>query len=271
MSTGLRRLWPVLLLGGAVRLHAQVLRTPAAAHAHARLDPVAVSATETTLLLTLTVDDGWHVSWRNPGETGLPTRFAWNLPAAVRVAHETWPVPTVTRTDAGVTHTLEGSVPWLFQVITDAAAPADRLVRVTIRYGVCREVCIPEQLTVDGVLPAVSSAAPLRTHIAPDVRQRLLTDGDAVPARRLASGALCLAAVPAVLRVAPVMLITESARHAAGAVGGQVTTRGVARFPLPAAAYLAAAHDTVVLVGGGAGVRLPLDFRPTVPGCADRR
>jgi len=40
----------------------------------------------------LVPDPGWHVYWRNPGETGLAPRFDWNL-AGGRVGPVAWPVP----------------------------------------------------------------------------------------------------------------------------------------------------------------------------------
>ena len=36
---------------------------------------------------------GWHTYWINPGDTGVPTRIAWDLPAGASAGAIGWPVP----------------------------------------------------------------------------------------------------------------------------------------------------------------------------------
>ncbi len=239
-------------------------------HARATLQPVSASATSATLLVTLAVDDGWHVSWRNPGETGLPTRFVWNLPAGVRVRRETWPVPVVTRSDVGVAHTLEGEVPWLIEFALDAPAAVDRLVNLTVRYGICRDVCIPEQLTVQGVLPGSGAGASALGVVPPTLRARLATDAAPVPARLSAAAGLCLDRLPAGVTGRGLEMIAGPDRDLDGAVRIGPSTkaaRGAVRVRLPAGARLRQPADTVLLVAGDRGVTLPLDFRAPAPRC----
>ena len=35
----------------------------------------------------------WHTYWKNPGDSGLPTRLTWTLPAGVSVSEIQWPTP----------------------------------------------------------------------------------------------------------------------------------------------------------------------------------
>lgn len=163
-------------------------------HARATIQTVSVTRTRAQLLVTLFVDPGWHVSWRNPGETGLPTRLSWSLPAGVKAVSETWPVPVISHTTVGDTHTLEGAVPWLVDFALDSAHAEERLLSLTMRYGICKDVCIPEQLTVQGALPA--NVSPRREPIPAGLRSRLSTDGGVIAARRLSPTQLCLDRVP---------------------------------------------------------------------------
>ncbi|RMD76347.1 MAG: hypothetical protein D6820_12865, partial [Lentisphaerae bacterium] len=39
------------------------------------------------------LDAEWHLYWRNPGDSGLPTRLNWQLPQHVKLVDEHWPVP----------------------------------------------------------------------------------------------------------------------------------------------------------------------------------
>ena len=44
--------------------------------------------------LHLAIKPGWHVYWRNPGDSGLPTTIEWELAARVsRPVPFSWPVP----------------------------------------------------------------------------------------------------------------------------------------------------------------------------------
>src|ERR1043166_2494393 len=43
--------------------------------------------------LHLDIAPGWHTYWRNPGDSGLPTEIAWQLPEGFTAGEITWPVP----------------------------------------------------------------------------------------------------------------------------------------------------------------------------------
>lgn len=239
---------------------------PRQAHARASITPIAVSVNRTTVLVTLAIDPGWHVSWRNPGETGLPTRLTWSLPAGVRARTETWPVPVIAHTAVGATHTLEGEVPWLVEFETGRGpAPSDRLIALTMKYGICRDVCIPEQITVQGVLPARLEG---RISVPAALQRRLTTEAGVIAARRLAPGSLCLDRAPLAAGSALPEIIADSGLGMDAAL--PLTHRRAAG---PGAPGLLAAvpadamirdGSAVLFVRGDAGVTARLDFgRPT--------
>ena len=43
--------------------------------------------------LHLAINPGWHVYWRNPGDSGLPTTIDWRLPSGFSAGDISWPVP----------------------------------------------------------------------------------------------------------------------------------------------------------------------------------
>src|SRR5438046_10750530 len=62
----------------------------------ARLVPeLAAVAPGATLWVDLHLDiaPGWHTYWRNPGDSGLPTEIAWELPAGFSAGEAAWPTP----------------------------------------------------------------------------------------------------------------------------------------------------------------------------------
>lgn len=240
------------------------------AHARGSLQVVTASARRAELLVTLHVDPGWHVSWRNPGETGLPTRLTWRLPDGVRAVSETWPVPLIARTPVGATHTLEGDVPWLVAFEIGSPSDADRLVTLTLRYGICRDVCIPEQITVPGVLPGRTGTR--GTPVPAALAARLVSAGGVIPARRRSPTELCLASLPS-SAVAGARMPDFVADSGAGVDGVQFVRRrgGAGRsaflVSVPTEATLRTGAK-VLLVSGAAGVAAQLDFERPAPGCS---
>ena len=246
-------------------------------HARATIEAISSSALAARVLVTLTVDPGWHISWRNPGETGLPTRLSWALPADVSASGETWPVPIVTQTTVGSTHTLEGSVPWLVDFVIHPArvrdgtqtrepVSSDRLVTLTIRYGVCRDVCIPEQLTVQGALPAraVSHAVPVAA------QSRLASSGGVIAARRISVTRLCLVSPPLVDGAKLPDVVGDSG------AGLDVTLKleGMAgshvKFMNTPAAAVLRTGSALLFVRGDRAVASHLDFQKPAAGCRSR-
>ena len=43
--------------------------------------------------LRLKIIDHWHTYWRNPGDSGLPTRLKWTLPNGFAAGDIQWPHP----------------------------------------------------------------------------------------------------------------------------------------------------------------------------------
>ena len=53
----------------------------------------AVPGEPLTVALRLEPDDHWHTYWRNPGDSGLPTRMSWTLPEGLQAGDILWPFP----------------------------------------------------------------------------------------------------------------------------------------------------------------------------------
>ena len=43
--------------------------------------------------LELEIRDGWHTYWRNPGDSGEPTKLAWQLPNGFSAGDIVWTTP----------------------------------------------------------------------------------------------------------------------------------------------------------------------------------
>jgi thiol:disulfide interchange protein len=111
--------------------------------------------------LRLEMADGWHTYWKNPGDSGLPTRIAWTLPEGFLAGPIVWPHPE--RIEAGplVSHGYEDEVLLLTRVVPAAnlAAPGPVTLAAKVNWLECKEACLPGKADLDLTLP-VSTEPP---------------------------------------------------------------------------------------------------------------
>ncbi len=112
------------------------------------------------LALRLLPDEGWHTYWKNPGDTGLPTRIQWELPAGFKAGEVQWPVPEWIDYEGLTNFGFHGETWLLVPVAVPFNLPMDATSEVRIgakaRWLVCREVCVPEQASFELVLPVAA-------------------------------------------------------------------------------------------------------------------
>jgi thiol:disulfide interchange protein DsbD len=110
-----------------------------------------------------TLDEGWHLYWQNPGAGGIATTVEWRHPTGFHVGGLRFPVPELRDVSGIRTHILEGDVVLLATVTPSPAtrlSPA-RLV-AEVRYGICRDVCLPGNAKVTVQLPWGATPEPNR-------------------------------------------------------------------------------------------------------------
>ena len=105
----------------------------------------------------------WHTYWQNPGDSGLPTRLHWQLPAGLQAGEVAWPLPKKIPIGTLANYGYEGTV--LLAVPVTVTAPFQTPATGPLRIGlkaewlVCRQECIPQegQFAID--LPVSSATA----------------------------------------------------------------------------------------------------------------
>ncbi|HTN41373.1 MAG TPA: protein-disulfide reductase DsbD domain-containing protein, partial [Asticcacaulis sp.] len=122
-------------------------------HITARL--IAESATvapsgDITLALDYTAVPGWHTYWINPGDTGLPPRFIWNLPDGITTGDIRWPVPERLPSFGLVSYGYTGKQLLEMQLHNGSKLVAGDIlpIRAKVNFLVCADVCIPESVDV---------------------------------------------------------------------------------------------------------------------------
>jgi thiol:disulfide interchange protein len=108
--------------------------------------------------LHLEIKPGWHVYWRNPGDSGLPTAIDWKLPAGFLAGPILWPVPEHFVQNGignyGYAETADLLIP-----ITVPSELADRqAVRLEAEgsWLVCADICIPGNAELSLSLPVAA-------------------------------------------------------------------------------------------------------------------
>ncbi len=101
----------------------------------------------------------WHTYWRNPGDSGLPTRLRWTLPEGVEAGPIDWPLPTRFDLDPLVNYGYDGRVLLPVTLAVPADLTGDTLeVSVRASWLVCRVECIPGGATFALSLPVERGA-----------------------------------------------------------------------------------------------------------------
>ena len=123
--------------------------------------------------LEIEVEDGWHIYWINPGDSGQPVEVAWTLPAGAEAGPLRFPPPGRYE-DAGlVTYAHGGTPAFLTRVEVPDAAAGEVTLDAAARWLICADVCLPARQDLSITIPV---GAPTRRTGALDAAR------DALPA-----------------------------------------------------------------------------------------
>src|SRR5215213_8108963 len=113
-----------------------------------------------TVGLQLRMAPHWHTYWKNPGDSGLPTKIQWVLPEGWKAGEIQWPYPTHLPIGPLMNYGYEDEVVLLSSLTPPAnAAPGNYTLRANAEWLVCKDVCIPEKGTLELSMP-VAAAEP---------------------------------------------------------------------------------------------------------------
>ena len=105
-------------------------------------------------------EPGWHIYWRNPGDSGLAPRFAWESSGGVAVDAPLWPYPKKIAVGPLVNY---GYDEVLLPFPATFSAPPPRAtsttVTVSMQYLVCKDECLPGEAQLELTLPISKTAS----------------------------------------------------------------------------------------------------------------
>jgi len=115
--------------------------------------------------LAFELAEGWHIYWKNPGDSGGPPTVAWKLPDGFAAGPLGFPGPKRQVDDVGgirlSTNILEGSPILTARVSTPARLEVSEVtLEAEVAWLICRDLCVREKATVSLTLPVVREAEP---------------------------------------------------------------------------------------------------------------
>ena len=115
-----------------------------------------VPGTSINIGLKVSMDEGWHTYWRNPGDSGGPIEIDWDLPKGFSVSDIKWPLPEKIEYPPLMTYGYEDFViyPMVLSVPTDYS---DDYFEMTADILICADVCIPESGKISSNLLDIES------------------------------------------------------------------------------------------------------------------
>jgi thiol:disulfide interchange protein DsbD len=114
-----------------------------------------------TLAIVEDIKPTWHTYWQNPGDSGLAPMLAWQLPPGFEAGPILFPPPQRLAFGPLVNFGYSDHV----TLLTDVTVPRTAMPGSTaaiqghFKWLVCQETCIPEDATLDLLLPVATVAA----------------------------------------------------------------------------------------------------------------
>ena len=104
--------------------------------------------------IRLRMRPGWHVYWKNPGDSGLPPTVSWMLPRGFRAGALEWPAPTRFLDEGLVTYGYHDEVILPVQIETPNPIQGDSVsISARVEWLECKDVCLPGSTVLTVRLP----------------------------------------------------------------------------------------------------------------------
>lgn len=161
------RVVAVVALSHAIGAHAN-----RAEEAHARATLVSDTSTVVagqpfTVAITFAIDPGWHLYWKDSGDSGLPPSVKWKLPEGFTAGELQFPSPKVLKTPAGVNYVYEEKLTLLATLTPPPTLKAGERYEIAaaVKWLECDEdTCLPAKQ--DGALSVTAGTQATPQHEA---------------------------------------------------------------------------------------------------------
>ncbi len=105
--------------------------------------------------LRFQMEQGWHMYWTNPGDSGEPPRVKWSLPPGFQAGPLQWPLPQRIEDHSLIDYGYQNEVllPVKITPPEKMDGGSDVHLNATVSWLVCREICVPGRADLALTLP----------------------------------------------------------------------------------------------------------------------
>ena len=118
---------------------------------------VITNESEIFLIIRFNLDKDWHTYWINPGDSGDPASFNWELPNGFNISEPIWPTPELIPYPPLTTFGYTDELKLLFKLSLPKQFDPINKFSVISKWLVCADVCIPQEGKVNFILSKGSS------------------------------------------------------------------------------------------------------------------
>lgn len=95
----------------------------------------------------------WHIYWKNPGDSGIPTSIEWNIPKEFQFTQERWPIPKAFEFEGLVSYGYEDQVLFITYIfLPKNTNPQIISISAKIKSLLCKDICIPFDTTINFII-----------------------------------------------------------------------------------------------------------------------
>ena len=103
---------------------------------------------EIYLIVKFDLEKNWHTYWKNPGDSGEPASFEWDLPEGFEISEAMWPTPELIPYPPLTTFGYTDQLELLFKLLLPEGVKENSVIAVSSKWLVCADVCIPQEGSV---------------------------------------------------------------------------------------------------------------------------
>jgi len=104
-----------------------------------------------TVGLRFRPEPGWHIYWKNPGDSGMAPTVQWKLPEGYTAGPLQFPLPEKILAPPLVTYGYEMETLLLTEITPPAGQPLPAKIKIgaDLDWLVCKEICLPGKASLD--------------------------------------------------------------------------------------------------------------------------
>ncbi len=116
-------------------------------------------------------DPGWHIYWKNAGDSGLGPRFGWRATEGLKIGDPLWPYPERIAVGPLVNYGYgEVLIPFPVTITSSLPSPAQASIELSTEWLVCKDECLPGEAQLATSLPIIQTPG------APSAQRSLFED-----------------------------------------------------------------------------------------------